>query len=72
MKYNGGPAFPLPMGTETATGTDGMTLRDFFAGQALAGMCASETDGVSYSSGNVASRAYKIADAMLKERESGD
>ena len=50
----------------------GMSLRDFFAGQALAGMCASETDGVSYSSGNVASRAYKIADAMLKERESGD
>ena len=46
----------------------GMTLRDWFAGQALAGRMingfASSADGVVH-----ARVAYKLADAMLQERE---
>ena len=42
-----------------------MTLRDYFAGQALAAL-----DGVSpLASGAVSTAAYKIADAMLKEKQ---
>jgi hypothetical protein len=43
----------------------GMTLRDYFAGQALAGMMSS-TDACDPEA--VASRAYVVADAMLEER----
>jgi hypothetical protein len=43
----------------------GMTLRDWFAGQALAGRLADGTDGLRQS---VAEEAYAYADAMLKAR----
>ena len=44
----------------------GMTLRDYFAGQALAGiMACRECSGEL----NVAHYSYAIADAMLAERE---
>lgn len=44
----------------------GMTLRDYFAGQALAGMCSnSGANTITFK----ADAAYKIADLMLKERE---
>lgn len=58
---------------------EGMTLRDWFAGQALDGMLASETHGrgLAVSPGkdgtleeNTARRAYTFADAMLRARES--
>lgn len=69
----GGPAFPLPLGSqdlpEPAYG--GMSLRDWFAGQALAGMMASEVDGSTYNEDPAAERAYRFADAMLAEREKG-
>lgn len=42
----------------------GMTLRDYFAGQAIIGICVNS--GVKYFK---AETAYKIADAMLEERE---
>ena len=56
---------------------EGMTLRDYFAGQALAGMLASSDsqplDQVSESDRlwftKVASHTYAISDAMIKERE---
>jgi hypothetical protein len=43
----------------------GMTLRDYFAGQALAGRLADGTDKMKHS---VAEDAYAYADAMLAER----
>jgi hypothetical protein len=56
----GGPAFPVDNRTN-----QGMTLRDYFAGQALTGLIA----GV-YSGGamGLALQAYEAADAMIEAR----
>jgi hypothetical protein len=53
--------------------TEGMTLRDYFAGQALSGGLEQgvENDmnlGWWHQPSKVAQRAYAIADAMLKAR----
>ena len=56
-------AFPF-VGTYTAA--PGMSLRDWFAGQALAGWLA---DGNESSPVNAAHEAYAFADAMLEARK---
>lgn len=62
---NGGPAFPhIP----TSGSLDGMTLRDYFAGQALVGAFSTALDHGD-SPSNVATAAYLMADAMLRARE---
>jgi hypothetical protein len=43
----------------------GITMRDWFAGQAMQGLCA---NGVTNYTG-IARAAYSVADAMLEERE---
>ena len=48
--------------------TTGMTLRDYFAAQAMTGLLTAEIVG-EYSNEHVAEIAYRIADAMLKARE---
>ncbi len=63
----GGPAFPTP-----STSDDGMTLRDYFAKQAMAaliqvGMVVPQEAGETYEFA-VAHDAYEFADAMLKVR----
>lgn len=72
---DGGPAFPVPQ--VTGTGSRGMSLRDWFAGQALEGLFAAEANprtGVEVEPFNskhcpwFAQLAYELADAMLKER----
>ncbi len=72
---NGGPAFPSHAGDPEMTdprnriSCGGMSLRDWFAGQALAGMCAFHgTYGEGNGPGNNAARAYEQADAMLAAR----
>jgi hypothetical protein len=63
---DGGQAFPA--GNPTHGGHEGMTLRDWFAGQALAGMgveCTSDE----FCHSSVAECAYAYADAMLRARE---
>lgn len=69
MKDNGGPAFPIAVedGTGSYTHYTGITLRDYFAAQALVGFCANL--GVQVTSMRQAQIAYTLADAMLKERE---
>ena len=57
-KDHGGPAFPVPQG-----GRGGMTLRDYFAGQVLAGL------GDAIGQVDVAKVAYLVADAMIKARK---
>ena len=61
---DGGPAFPVP-NSVNANIVRGMTLRDWFAGQALAAIIANE---VNASANGDAADAYMYADAMLKAR----
>jgi hypothetical protein len=67
---DGGPAFPSVLYSHERAenwSTDGMSLRDWFAGQALAGRMingfASSADSAAH-----ARVAYAMADAMLFER----
>lgn len=72
---DGGPAFPSVLYKQTPTenwSSDGMSLRDWFAGQALAGFCAkfpgADIDASYIVQVSVGS-AYKVADAMIAARK---
>jgi hypothetical protein len=66
---DGGQAFPMVdvLIDGQAIGSAGMSIRDYFAGQALIGLLSgrpdSECDEIGY-----AGDAYRFADAMLKAR----
>ena len=65
---DGGPAFPVDdryHADGRVHGSNGMTLRDYFAGQSILGL-ALQTDTID---SNVAQWAYALADAMLAARE---
>lgn len=47
-----------------------MTLRDYFAAKALAGICANTDNRAYKGSMDFATVAYILADAMLKARDS--
>jgi hypothetical protein len=70
---DGGPAFPVEPRSMLG-GHDGMNLRDWFAGQALAGMIGNSGLTMSYGENHpesnkvVAAVAYILADAMIAER----
>ena len=85
MTRNGGPAFPVTPEHQprlNGYGGLGMTLRDYFAGQAIAALIFESTDEVIDKlegesnhqalvrawSGRT-SVAYAVADAMLAERD---
>lgn len=76
---DGGPAFPPPAPIPGQNRPDllvhhpGMSLRDYFAGQVLEGLCANGSPVVL--NGETVSHdvaAYRIADGMLKTRELKD
>ena len=72
-KKTGGPAFPradIKFHVDGYTKADcyGMTLRDYFAGQALPILIKDYTTGDGKVEFAVAKTAYEYADAMLKER----
>lgn len=73
QKNTGGPAFPFAFSEEDRV-SDGMTLRDHFAGLAMQawvnGMINTAADANIDSPRTVADFAYQMADAMLKERKS--
>lgn len=74
----GGPAFPLPITRDPeggifdprGYGAEGMTLRDYFAAQALAPWIQAHIDNSvdDLSMGEIARQCYRYADAMLKAR----
>ena len=69
---NGGPAFPEPFVPQSSGFTlnmhPGMSLRDWFAGQAMAALFARD-DTFAYGRAEIAELAYQQADAMLAARE---
>lgn len=82
---DGGPAFPRPIsgtrdplgGTHFDEGGLGMSLRDWFAGEALAGIMAADIkipdalgglNEVRHTPEAIAKASYDYADAMLKAR----
>jgi hypothetical protein len=79
---NGGSAYPVLKNNVKHTGQyagiahhtkGGMTLRDYFAGQALEGLCSEcnfSGDDIDFE--GMVKDAYRFADAMLAEREKGE
>lgn len=72
-KETGGPAFPRPASivpgyTDIPWAQDGMALRQWYAGMALAGMCAN-SEISQWNWEDYAEHSFGIADAMLKEQE---
>ena len=80
---DGGPAFPIAPDRNANDvihyGWNGMTLRDWFAGQVMAAMCGdmqlreicgniAKDAGLPDGTGIVARLAYDQADAMISER----
>ena len=65
------PAFPTGIITDgkgkIIGGSNGMTLRDYFAAKAMQGWLVETSEGVSVTA--VARFAYEVADAMMKARE---
>jgi hypothetical protein len=68
-KHDGGPAFPSDMlighSVKASKPFSGMSLRDWFAGQALAGALDRWLE-VGGSDKQISGWAYEIADAMLE------
>ena len=73
-KPDGGPAFAGAFrgGTQRYPEVgycSGMTLRDYFAGQAIAALITADLDKTGFATVHgVAADAYKVADAMIAER----
>lgn len=68
------PAFPLHNHGAQTLGMhlSGMTLRDYFAAEAMQGICVSKDEAgtlVNHGYDWIAGEAYRIADAMLKARD---
>lgn len=61
-KNTGGPSFPI------GTAFQGLTMRDYFAAKAIAGLLLDD-DGDFSDPDWLAEHAYKVADAMLKARD---
>lgn len=80
MKKDGGAAFPktgsfssTTMSSYDSENQDGMTLRDWFAGQALASIPLRRWEQNGIEDEEIITKwarcAYLVADAMIKERE---
>ena len=60
----------FPVADQGVHGSYGMSLRDYFAGQALAGMNVMSLEG--WSNKEIAQQAFSLADAMLAARATQD
>ncbi len=72
VEQGGGTAFPFRVELDDGSSLNcpGMSLRDYFAAQAIGGLISNfpNNQGV-YK--DVASHAYRVADEMLKVRDNG-
>ncbi len=80
---DGGSAFPVAITPEMEIEQNGMSIRDFFAAQALAGIMANGNPDAATmfdykareskrtSAQQIALTCYELADAMIAEREKG-
>ena len=66
---DGGSAFPLVEPAAECSVHAGMTLRDYFAAQALQGRIAAVPPGYGLDIPGLAAFAYDCADAMLEARK---
>lgn len=64
---DGGPAFPIVVPEEFQQAHPGLSLRDWFAGHALAGLIAQTTKADLAE--EFSRQAYVAADAMLEARK---
>lgn len=69
IRKDGGKAFPSTL-PHSLTSYPGMSLRDWFAGQALTGLLAAPVGKDTWV--GVAKDAYSAADAMLEARSVSD
>lgn len=71
MKPDGGPAYPCDINLSQSEGwatTSGMSLRDYFAGQAVIGLLMQ--DGYRHmGAAEQARAAYAVANAMIAARD---
>jgi hypothetical protein len=65
MTNNGGPAFMYT--NSTTQEQSGITIRDYFATKAIAGIITESIDE-KINMKHLAKMAYKLADAMMEER----
>ena len=63
-KSDGGPAFPA-----TGYGPRGLSVRDWFAGQALTGIMASVASYPNWTRTQLSESAWIQAESMLQERD---
>jgi len=72
-KPDGGPVHPTTPDHQrrmSGVGGSGMTLRDYFAGQWLAGLGADPSTGSQFhNASDVAENCYHMADAMIAARD---
>ena len=82
MRNDGGPAFPRPASEDKRAGSihegdyaeraeTGMSLRDWFAGQAMAAFLTGDVEG-NDTFKTTARISYEQADAMIAEREKSE
>jgi hypothetical protein len=62
-------AFPMAVPEAWDSYQDGMTLRDYFAGQALLGILSGRDPDSEFVHSRLAGVCYKYADAMLEARD---
>ena len=73
MQDKNTPAFPFVAEDHTGMMINmGMTLRDYFAAKAMQGILSGYTHGSIPPTESLTPASYKIADAMLKARESDE
>lgn len=65
-RNDGGPASPVT--NDAKDGEQGMTLRDWFAGIALQGMCSNPNHDLDEIHDVAVRNAWRLADAMIAER----